>query len=224
MGWRIAWLAALTVACGGTTSGGSDGDGGTGASGGEPATGGAPGTGGVTVAGAGSGGLGGSLPPPQADCVVAVHADQCCSQAVAVPSSALEVDPCLVPYGLQHTAAVAAVCPAAAQCMMLNCIFPAPPTRLAAASPTTGSCELSGECTTSADCTLAENLTYCCPCPEVFPAGLPQANPCISGSTTDFACNGCGDVQCEQCLPPYPVPACELNASGTFRVCVDGAI
>jgi hypothetical protein len=211
MGWRLAgWLAVLTVACGGSTSARSDGGGGTGASAGEPATGGTTAT----------GGTGGTLPPPQVDCVVAVHADQCCSAAIAAPASALQADPCLVPYGLQFTQAVATVCPAAEQCLMLNCIFPPPPTRMAAADAG-GSCQFVDECTSPADCTLAENLTYCCPCPEVFPSGLAEANPCISGGGAGFACNNCGDVMCEACLLPNPVPTCTVGTSG-YRACTDG--
>jgi hypothetical protein len=215
-GWQFVVLfAALSVACGETTGdapGTSGGAGGT--------------AGGTATGGVSHGGMGGQtvrLPPPQTDCVVAQHADQCCSASVAVPAAALAADPCLVPYGLAYAPAVTAVCPAAERCLALNCAFPPPPSRMAAMVG--GACAFVNECTTAADCTTGTILTGCCSCPGVLPKGLDRANPCVSppGPPSGLLCiRDCGPVSCGACPSPNPVANCLPLISG-YRTCTDSA-
>ena len=123
-GWRVCvLLLGSVVACGQTEfepggTGGTPGAGGT-------STGGAPHAG-ASTAGAG-GSFGGGLPVPKAECIVAVHADQCCSPAVPVTAAAMAGDPCLVPYGLEYLPAVITACPAVVNCQAVDCVFRPPP-------------------------------------------------------------------------------------------------
>jgi hypothetical protein len=214
--WLVgSWILGSVVACGGETSLATPPGSATGgrANGGEA-------SGGASRAGA-AGSLGGGFPVPPTDCVVAVHADQCCSQAVAVSAASMPSDPCLVPYGLEFLPSVIAACPAAERCASLNCIFPPPPSRIAAPDPNSpGNCRLADECASAADCTIASDLTGCCACPGALPQELGLANPCISppGPPAGFVCNTCGPVMCEAC-PPTPVTTCTgPNASG-YWIC-----
>jgi hypothetical protein len=208
-----AWLLAAAfsgwmVACGASTEltmpRGGAGAGGAGAS-----KGGAAGT------------YAGGIPLPSTECVVAVHADQCCGQPVAVKTASLASDPCLIPYGLQYLPAVIAVCPAAQGCAQLRCAQPAPLSRIAAADPA-GNCRFANECANDADCTVASDLTGCCGCPEAVPKKLALVNPCISppGAPAGVVCNQCGPVACSPC-PSMPAAYCaDANGSGTV-VCVE---
>jgi hypothetical protein len=97
--------------------------------------GGAAGHGGTSTGGGGAAGSLSGLPTPKTDCVVAVHADECCSQPVVASAAALSADPCLVPYGLERVPSVLTSCPAATRCSSLNCVFPSPTTRIAEPDP-----------------------------------------------------------------------------------------
>ena len=218
-GWRLGvLLLGYVVACGQTEFEAEPGG-----------TGGVPGTGGAGAApsgGAPSGGAGGSvgggLPLPRAECVVAVHADQCCTPPVAVSAAVMATNPCLVPYGLQSLPAAIRACPDAERCLMVDCISPAPPSRIAAPDPDAGgACRFVDECATLADCVVATDLRGCCGCPTVFPRALALANPCISppGPPAGLACNTCGPVVCGACLTPNPGGSC--TEVGEYLTCME---
>jgi hypothetical protein len=216
LGRATIWLgsAVLVAACGAATS--LDVPSGPG---------GAAGHAGTSTGGGGAAGSFSGLPAPKTDCVVAVHADQCCSQPVAASAAVLSADPCLVPYGLARVPSVLTGCPAAARCSSLNCTFPSPTTRIAALDPSSpGACRFADECATPTDCAVAAVLTGCCACPEVVPQKLALANPCLSppGPPSGLACHGtCGPISCGAC-PSLSQPMCTglLSPPGYLR-CVD---
>jgi hypothetical protein len=139
-----------------------------------------------------------------------------------VAAEAMSANPCLVPYGLESLPATIAACPDAERCRMVNCIFPAPPSRIAAPDPASASgCRFVNECETVADCVVATDLRGCCGCPTVFPRDLALANPCISppGPPAGLVCNTCGDVMCGPCLTPTPAGSC--TPVGDYLTCLD---
>jgi hypothetical protein len=207
------------VSSGGVSSGGvsSGGVSSGGVSSGGVSSGGGP-SGGVS-----SGGTAGSLPVPKTDCVVAVHADQCCTPAVAASAASMSADPCLVPYGLQVLPAVIAACPEAGLCHMRDCVFPSPPSRIAEPDPNNpGNCRIADECTTVADCTIATDIRFCCACPEAVPQKLGLANPCIvpPGPPVGFVCQNCVGVMCEPC-PSSWAEICTGAGGAGYRTCVE---
>jgi hypothetical protein len=158
---------------------------------------------------------------PKTECLVAVHADTCCSPAIPVTAESMSADPCLVPYGLEFLPATLAACPEAARCQAVDCVFQPPPSRIAAPNPdVAGACRFVNECEIAEDCVVATDLRGCCGCPMVFPKALALANPCISppGPPPGLACNTCTGVVCSPCPAPFPLGGC--SSSGEYRTCV----
>ena len=215
------FLLGCVVACGQTEFE-------PGASGGTPGTGGASASsGGAPSAGAPTGGAGGSfgggLPVPKAECIVAVHADQCCTPPVPVTAAAMAADPCLVPYGLEFLPATMAACPAVERCLAYDCGFSRPPSRIAAPDPASeNGCRFANECATEADCIVATDVRGCCGCPAVFPKDLTLVNPCISppGPPAGVVCNNnCSGVVCGPCPSPPPQVVCSQGVD--YLTCAD---
>jgi hypothetical protein len=214
-------LLGSVVACGQTEfePGGTGGTPGTG--GASAASGGAPGAGAPSAGGAGTGG---SYPVPKTECVVAVHADQCCSPAVPVPTTALSADPCLVPYGYEYVADVRAACPAVVRCEAVDCVTQPPPSRIAVPDPTSETgCAFANECATRADCILGSDLRGCCSCPTAYPQALTLVNPCLSppGPPPDVVCRdvSCNGVACGACPSPTPTAVCTA-VLGEYLTCL----
>ncbi len=186
----------------------------------------APGCGGRSSSGVRDGAGGGpdaraDMAPPQGKCVIAVHVDNCCYPAVAVPEGQLKKDPCLVFYPpRQIPAACKNQWPAA--CFHTSCTNKPPPTRLANPSAG-GGCAWGNECNVVGDCRLAVDARNCCQCARAFPKVLVASEDCIvdlasSKPAPDRCRQHCGKVKCKPC-GKLPAVSCVASAIPGLNVC-----
>jgi hypothetical protein len=152
-------------------------------------------------------------PIDESVCVVARHADQCCSGPVPASLDDLSKDGCL--QRLERAPDVR-TCSAVSDCNKVACGASTPPTPSRVARRSGGSCAFANECESDADCVLATNEAYCCGCPEWVPRSLLAADPCFSTAAAAVS------AECEAC-PPVSETACgACSATATVGRCIDG--
>lgn len=229
-----------SAATGGSADGGS-GDGGASTGGEVPggtSAGGAPtgGTveGGATPAGAAGAalvGAGGSLGGAggvaggggMLGCYVAVRLDDCCSAPFAADSLAAP-DPCVVPYQEYYRSERLANCPESETCMMVNCTWSDPRSRVVTRDET-GVCEFVDECDPSnMDCLVATDHNRCCTCPEVLPHAIVATDPCVTEGGAPppegATCADCSTVDCGPCSNELLIPSCGYYGDPPLGRCV----
>jgi hypothetical protein len=208
---------------GGTTTGGTETGGAGGAETGGAATGGTElgGAGGAETGGAATGGTpgiggGGGM----MGCFVGVQLDDCCSAPVA-GDSLIAGSPCFVPYRDGYSSDIYESCPAAEECLMLNCVHPRPVSRVVSRDEN-GKCEFVDECDPSnIDCVVAIDYNVCCSCPAVTPSMVVAVDPCVVESTQPppSGCADCSAVDCASCNSPAPLPACSRQGDPVLGIC-----
>lgn len=178
-----------------------------------------------------SGASGGDLGVVTASgCAIGIRVDECCSGALPVSARMFNVpeDPCLVPYvSSPHPAErIPQVCQDQwpDSCMLLNCTWSGPISRLVELSPA-GECRWKSECSPELnDCDWGVDLRQCCGCGKAIPTALPLEDLCVVNITRVWeswpdnppgCANACptGFQDCDkECYKPPPgsIP-CQVN-------------
>lgn len=163
------------------------------------------------------------LGPQPPECTIGIRVDNCCTNAQAVFTHEMELDPCLVPY----PPAVPYPAECSAQwdpgCDEVDCIFGPPESRLVELNAVFGECQFVDECELPDDCILARDFRHCCSCFEAYPRALVERDRCLitpPQSAVPEECFNpeCAAIDCVAC-PGIPAGVDCLASDGGFNRC-----